>query len=273
MICEFDDYLKQVTFVRARAENRRRRRARRGVSGAGRLREGGAENSGEERSLIEQEGQLAAVEWGRLQQAREAAAEAGRETLGGAMPGFLLDNSTDDVVSGDYSRTEAVAVSLSPPRSTPVTTTPDEEDLLLETVDHRGNQADHREDDGENRNNSPPGGGSPSRTRRPPVETPRRSSVRSSFSAAVLPELPLTLLRQKQTQLLEDLDGLGFEYEVIETRGTQVLLRFPTILDSSEIGILTNLIDFFIAQKDMTFSFGQMHLKHVFNKFAGDVAI
>ncbi|CAD7941663.1 unnamed protein product [Amoebophrya sp. A25] len=84
----------------------------------------------------------------------------------------------------------------------------------------------------------------------------------------------LTALRKRQSSLLEDLEEqLQFEYEVMQTRGTQVVLRFPTVTENSPLSDVQRLLEFFQRRPDLRISFGQMQLKHIFHKFAGEVAI
>ncbi len=52
-----------------------------------------------------------------------------------------------------------------------------------------------------------------------------------------------------------------------------MVLRFPFIDDRSPLRDVCKLLRFFVPRKEMTFLFGQMDLKHVFNRFAGEVAI
>ncbi|CAD7956477.1 unnamed protein product [Amoebophrya sp. A120] len=85
-------------------------------------------------------------------------------------------------------------------------------------------------------------------------------------------------LRALQQQLLLDIEEeLGCEYEVMETKGTQVVLRFPTITEESPLQLVRALLEFFEKQERENvleqFSFSKMQLKHVFNKFAGEVEI
>eukprot|EP00392_Amoebophrya_sp_AT5.2_P002031 g2036.t1 len=85
----------------------------------------------------------------------------------------------------------------------------------------------------------------------------------------------LLWLRKQQAKLLQDIESfLQVEYEVMETRGTQVVLRFPTITETSPLADVQALLGFFEERKQLfEFSFGQMQLKHIFSKFAGHVEI
>lgn len=73
------------------------------------------------------------------------------------------------------------------------------------------------------------------------------------------------LLEQLQEQLLEDVQKLGFDFDVIDSRGTFLLLRFPKVSEPLEVAAL---LDFFADRDDLNFLVGQMHLEHVFNRFA-----
>ena len=72
--------------------------------------------------------------------------------------------------------------------------------------------------------------------------------------------------------LIDDVGKLGYPFQITEVRGSFLSLRFPTV--KSELEVAT-LLDFFSARGDegvADFLVGQMHLEHVFNRFAAEAA-